>query len=488
MRIKMKKEICLTLVGLLGGIMLTACGTTNYAKLLDKDSPVTITVWHYYNGIQQIQFDEMVNEFNNTTGKELGIIVEANSKNSINELSQSVLAAVNHEPGADELPDIYGNYAETAYQIDKLGMLVDLSKYMTEEELGEYVEEYMEEGSLGQEGALKIFPTAKSTEIMMLNLTDWEKFAGQCGVSFEDMTTWEGLAAVAEQYYEYTDSLTPDIANDGKAFFGRDSLANYMLVGAKQLGNEFVTVSKDGTLTASVDKETMRKLWDNYYVPYVKGYYKAENRFRTDDAKIGSIIALVGSTTGATYYPTEVTINDDYTYPIENVVLPVPNFEGYDSYIVQQGAGMSVLKSNEKTEYACVVFLKWLTQAQRNIQFSINSGYLPVKEEANNFEDIAHYGKEEGISDTMLNTFQVAIDEINSSTLYTSIPYENSAQVRDYIADKMQDTAKEANAAASERISRGEDRDSVWESYTDDKAFDTWFEKFEQGFYEITGQ
>ncbi len=468
--------------------VLSGCGKQNYEKLLDQGSPVTVTIWHYYNGVQQMQFDEMVAEFNNTVGSEKGIIVEANSKNSVGELSESVIASVNKEPGADEMPNIFGTYAETAYQLDKQEMLVDLREYLTEEEMGEYVDEYMEEGSLGEKGALKIFPTAKSTEVMMLNLTDWQKFADECGVSYDDLSTWEGLVAVSEQYYDYTDALTPDVPNDGKAFFGRDAVANYLVVGAKQLGHEFAAPSADGTVEASCDKETVKKLWDNFYVPYVKGFFAAESRFRSDDAKIGSIIALIGSTTGATYYPSEVTINDDYTYPIENVVLPVPNFEGCDPCIVQQGAGMSVIKSDEKTEYACAVFLKWFTEAERNIQFSINSGYLPVKKEANDLEAISSQCAKAGISATMQNTFETAINEINTYTLYTSPPYDESAIVRDYLGDTMENTAKDAHAAVIERLALGEERESVWDEYTNDAAFEEWYGEFEKGFWEILGE
>ncbi len=200
------------------------------------------------------------------------------------------------------------------------------------------------------------FQLQKSTEVMMLNQTDWQKFADATGVSYDDMTTWEGLAEVAEQYYNYTDSLTPDVENDGKAFFGRDSIANYMNIGAKQLGAAFSAPDADGTIKTNIDKTVIRRLWDNYYVPYVKGYYTAENRYRSDDAKIGSIIALICSTSGAIYYPTEVTINDEYTYPIENVVLPIPNFEGCDSCVVQQGAGMSVVKSSDKKKNMQAVY------------------------------------------------------------------------------------------------------------------------------------
>ncbi|MCM1568609.1 MAG: extracellular solute-binding protein [Roseburia sp.] len=478
----------MSLAGILTISMFSGCGRKDYSKLLNRESPVTISVWHYYNGIQQMQFDEMVSEFNNTVGSEQGIIVEANSKNSVNELAESVMSSANREAGADVMPNIFATYAETAYQIDKLGMLVDLSKYFTAEEMEEYVGDYMEEGALGQEGALKIFPTAKSTEIMMLNLTDWQKFADECGITYQDLSTWEGVVEVSEKYYHYTDELTPDIPDDGKAFFGRDSVANYLIVGAKQLGHEFVHVSKEGKVTSSMDRETVRRLWENFYVPYVKGYFNAESRFRTDDAKIGSIIALIGSTTGATYYPSEVTINDEYSYPIENVVLPVPNFEGSEPYIVQQGAGMSVTKSDERTEYACAVFLSWFTEAERNIDFAVNSGYLPVKKEANDFQVISPHCTAAGISETMLNTFETAINEINGYTLYTSPPYDESARVRDYLGEFMESTAKSSRAAAQERISGGEDRERVWNAYTGDEAFDVWFAEFEKGFQEIVGE
>ncbi|MCM1267963.1 MAG: extracellular solute-binding protein [Bacteroidales bacterium] len=473
---------------LLASALLSGCGTKSYDRLLDRSEPVSITIWHYYNGIQQTQFDGMVEAFNNTVGNEKGIYVESYSKNSVDELAESVLASLNGEAGAQEAPDIFGTYAETAYQIDQMGKLADLSKYVTQEEKAEYVEEYMEEGALGGSGSLKIFPTAKSTEVMMINMTDWQKFADASGTSLDMLGTWEGLNAVAQQYYQYTDDLTPDVPGDGKAFFGRDSVANYLLVGAKQLGKPFAEESAEGAAAAAPDRETVRRLWEQFYVPYVKGYYTAENRFRSDDAKVGAIIALVGSTASAAYYPEEVTIDDEYTYPIENAVLPVPNFEGCDPYLVQQGAGMAVIASDEKTEYACTLFLKWFTEAERNIDFSVRSGYLPVKKVANDYAAIEESGDAEEIGDTMLNTLKTAIDEVNAYTLYTCPSFDASARMRAYIGSAFEDTAKAARAAVEERIGAGEDKEAVLREYTDENAFDEWFAAFEEGYYEAIGE
>lgn len=471
---KIKRILSAAAAVLTLAVALSGCKQSDDDRGLDKNSPVTITVWHYYNGVQQTSFDEMVKEFNNTVGMEKGIIVQATSKNSIDELAASVTAALNKEPGADEAPDIFGCYADNAYIVDQMGMVADISQYFTEEELAEYVDGYINEGRFDA-GTLKIFPTAKSTEIMMINSTDWQKFANAEGVTYDDLKTWESLVKVSEKYYNYTDALTPDVANDGKSFFGRDSVENYMLIGAKQLGNPLIT--EDGTTQPSIDKATVKRLWENYYVPFVKGYFAMEGRFRSDDAKTGKVIALVCSTTGATYYPDKVTLNDDTVYPIENVVLPIPNFEGTTEYAVQQGAGMSVIKSDEKTEYACTIFLKWFTEAERNIGFAANSGYLPVKKAANSSDELSKFAS--SISSTMYNTIDTAMKEVNSYNLYSAKPFEKSASFRNALKSYMESTTKDDQAAAAARIAGGEDRATVLAEYTSDAAFDKWFEGFQ---------
>ena len=63
---------------------------------LDAKNPTTINIWHYYNGVQQTSFDKMINEFNETVGYEKGIIIEATSVGSVDELSEKVLSSLNN--------------------------------------------------------------------------------------------------------------------------------------------------------------------------------------------------------------------------------------------------------------------------------------------------------------------------------------------------------------------------------------------------------
>ena len=283
---------CLAVVMALG---LSGCGDKGP---LDPKDPVSLTVWHYYNGSQQAAFDALVEEFNDTVGREKGIYVEGFSQGSVSDLETAVRDSVAGKVGADAMPDIFSSYADTAYEVEQAGALADLSGYLDEKELEQYVDSYIEEGRIAADGSLRIFPTAKSTEIMMINKTDWDKFADATGASLEDLATMEGITAVAQAYYEWTDGLTPDIPGDGKAFYGRDAVANYFVIGMQQLGVEIFQV-ENGEVAVNVPEEELYRLWENYYVPMVKGYFGAYGSFRSDDVKTGDILAYTGSTSSA---------------------------------------------------------------------------------------------------------------------------------------------------------------------------------------------
>ncbi len=469
----------LTALALAGAMLFTGCtgkdgkSSSKYDKLLDPQKPVSIEIWHYSNGPQKIAFDDLVAEFNETVGQEKGIVVNAVSQGNVNDLMQKVTDAANKKVGADEVPDIFAAYTDTAYAIDQLGLVADLDPYLTGDELDEYVASYIQEGRFGKGDPLKIFPTAKSTELMMLNKTDWDKFSAATGVTVDQLSTVEGLCEVAEKYYDYS---------GGKAFFGRDAMANYMLIGARQLGCELFSV-KNGNVKLDLDKEVLKKLWDGYYVPYVHGYFAAKGRFRSDDAKTGDLIALVGSTSGAAYFPGQVVTSDTESYPIDAMVLEPPVFAGGEKYAVQQGAGMVVTKSDEATEYACTVFLKWFTDSQRNLEFSVSSGYLPVKTAANKVSSVdkalqSTAGDDSSVTQNLQLSLPVAVGMVQNYTLYTTQGFENGNDARNVLEKSMQQKADEDLKKVQAAVAGGQSQKQAADSFCTDENFDSWYDSF----------
>lgn len=456
-------------------LLISIVGVGGCSRQGDSEKTETITVWHYYNGSQMESFNRLVKEFNETRGKEEGIIVKASNHGSVSDLENSVLDSVNGKAGALEIPDIFAAYADTAYAVDQIGYVADLSGYFTGEELSQYIDSYIEEGYFGEDGGLKIFPIAKSTEVLMLNKTDWETFSQAMGTDLSALSTWEGIVETAQKYYEWSDGLTPDVPGDGKAFFGRDALANYFYAGFRQHGKELFSVDDSGNVTMDFDREIVKKLWDNYYVPYIKGYFVSFGRFRTDDIKTGQIISMVGSTSGATYFPDEVTINDNESYSITSEVLNCPVFEGQENVAVQQGAGMVVTSADEQKEKACVEFLKWFTAKEQNTEFSISSGYMPVKKEANDMENIKAFGGE--TVSTVEKTVETAIGTVNTSLMYNPKVFKNSTKARNILEYSLSEKAAADRQAVSENLAVGMSLEDAAGVFVSEENFNQWYEQ-----------
>ena len=447
-----------------------ACGGTQ--QNAGPAGVTKITVWTYYNGDQLESFNRLVETFNETTGREKGIVVESASQGSVTDLEANVMDAAQGKVGAAAMPNIFSAYADTAYALDQMGMVVDLNQYLTEDERAQYVQDYLTEGDFDDDGSMKIFPVAKSTELLFLNETDWEPFAQATGATYDDLSTMEGLVATAGAYYDWTDAQTPE-PDDGKALFGRDAFANYMLVGAQQLGDTIFEV-QDGKMTLNFDKTVARKLWDNYYVPFVKGWFAATGRFRSDDIKVGNILAYVGSCSSATFFPTQVMVNDTESYDIDMTVLPCPKFADGENVAVQQGAGMVVTKGTEEEIKASVEFLKWFTQPENNISFSVGSGYLPVTTAANDMAAIEASGLD--LSEKMEKILTEAVQSVKTNSLYTPRAFADGTKARSTLEYSMSDLAAADRATVLERVAEGQSAAEAEAEFLTDDYFDAWYQ------------
>lgn len=454
-------------------LSFAGCGSARSSASQGNTEPVQLTVWTYYNGDQLESFNKLVDTFNSTVGKKNNITVESYSQGSVNDLETQVMAAAEGKVGADAMPNIFAAYADTAYSLDQMGILADLSPYFTEEERAAYVDNYLEEGDFDDNGSIKIFPVAKSTELLFLNDTDWQAFAAATGADYSDLSTVEGLVSTAEAYYNWTDAQTaaPD---DGKALFGRDAMANYMLIGARELGESIFDV-KDGRMTVGLTEDVARTLWDNYYVPFVKGWFSATGRFRSDDIKVGNILAYVGSNSSATFFPNQVMTSDTESHEITMKALPCPGFAKGTKVAVQQGAGMAVARTSDAEVEASVLFLKWLTQPENNIAFAVGSGYLPVTKAANDMSAIRSSGLllDEKMDDILSN----AVETVNTSEMYTPRAFNGGHDARNLLEYSMSDLAVADRATVEERIAAGQSAAEAEAEFLTDEYFEAWYQQ-----------
>ncbi len=368
----MKKLLTLILTF---ALLCTALVSCKNDSPLDAEKPVTLTMWHNYGGDMQSAMDFLIDEFNSTVGKEKGIVINVTAISSSSELNKSLDLIVNDDPGAPDMPDIFTGYPKLAIKFWEKDMLANLDNYFTGDELSEYVPEFVQEGRLS-DGGLYVFPIAKSTEVLYVNKTLFDRFAEATGAKKEDLVTFEGIAKLSEMYYEYS---------GGKQFYAADSWFNFAEVGMVQLGDSIID-----SQALSFDGENYAHIFETVYNPAVKGGFAIYDGYSSDLSKTGDLVCSTGSSAGILFYGDTITYTDGTVENVEYDILPYPVFENGEKIALQRGGGLMVAKSDEKKEYAAAEFIKWLTASEQNMRFVGETGYLPVTKLAFEMDLVPH--------------------------------------------------------------------------------------------------
>ncbi|HOL17293.1 MAG TPA: extracellular solute-binding protein [Bacillota bacterium] len=159
-------------------------------------NPVILALWHNYGGQLKETMDEMIDRFNETVGQEKGILINVTSISGSAAIHEKLAMAAGGEPGAPPLPDLTTAYPKTALLLAEKGLLVNLDRYFTATELSAYVPHFLQEGRF-EDGGLYVFPIAKSTEVLFVNTTIFNRFAEATGTKLADIQTFEGIARAA---------------------------------------------------------------------------------------------------------------------------------------------------------------------------------------------------------------------------------------------------------------------------------------------------
>lgn len=462
-------------------LLLTACSTPPIADAsnkqdsfkLDPKNPVKITLWHYYIGENQQILEAMLEEFNQGPGAANGVIIEGIAQGSIAELEEAVSNSAKGVINSQPMPDIFSTYPDKAIEIDALGMIADLNAYFTEGEKAAYNPDFLAEG-LASDNRLLILPIVKSTELLYLNASAWEDFSHQTNTPIENLSTWEGLAQTARSYYQWTDAQTPDLAWDGKSMFGLDSIASYVLVANKQLGNDMIDAK---TKSVILDMSILRTIFDIYVKAMAMEYFNASGKFRSDNIKSGDLIAYAGSSSSAAYFPLWIEQNNQ-RQNIDFMALTYPTFQDGQPAVIQQGAGMSIAKSDPKRETAAALFLKWFTQEEQNGHFAMNSGYLPVKKAtytSQNFKLSLENLAQGNTNQKNINAvYQIALNQIIHDQSYAAKPFAGSYKVRFILQSSLSSAAEDAKIYVLSLKAQNKSEAEIDSALDMDSRFEAW--------------
>ena len=351
--------------------VLSGCGEDT---LLDKNEPVSLTFWHVYGEQAGSPMDQLVQEFNRTVGAENGVQVKVTGMSSASQIGGFLKEAQSGGKDVQDMPDLFTCHISDAASLGEEN-LVDWQEWFTQEELSDFVSGFLDDG-MSDSGRLLIFPVSKSTQLLMCNGSGFARFSEASGIDYDDLSTWDGFYAAAESYYE----------QNGSAFCALDYPIRAVELNAMENGAEdFYT--EDGWY--DTDNTVFRESWMQFARSLVQGHVIVSDLYSNTQVMTGEVLCGLGSSAAILYYNDTVTYRDGTQEPMDLHVLPLPMTDGSTALMTQAGVGLCAYKTTDQKAEAAALFVRWLTEAERNLNFVAQTGYMPVRNGA--FDAISDY-------------------------------------------------------------------------------------------------
>ena len=349
-------------------LVLLVAGCGDDTSKLNPNNPVTLNMWHVYGSQTKSPLNDAIQRFNETEGKQKGVIVKVVSVSNSSAIDRALLASAAKEPGSVPMPDLFTAYPRIMTKLDTK-LLLPWEQYLTKEDLAIYRHDFLKEGYYKEH--LYMLPIAKSTELLFLNQTFMDRFLAAKNLEHSNLADYDTLFALCSQYYKWS---------GGKQMFQINDFYHYFLTNMASLGEDFILNGKP-----NFTSEKFKRIYRPMAEAAIAGGLCTEKGYASDRWKTGEVISNVGSTAGILYLRNYVTHADNSREAITTSFLPSPSFkEAADKKILlQRGTGLFALQNkDERKNQAAAVFAKWIGRKDNNLSFVTKAGYLPVNKES----------------------------------------------------------------------------------------------------------
>lgn len=349
-----KKIVSLLLAGVMA-VSMTACGSKGEEETKKQEKteivteisePIELQYWHSIsNPIHLEVLEALVDEFNETVGKEKNISVVPTFNGNSADLYSNVIAAIKAGTAPDvtlALRPYVADYLQTEY-------VVDLAPYIADENVGmsdfdDIFEGLSDGGSNYAKEGMYSLPIHSYSEVLYYNVD----FFNENKLSVP--TTWEELIATSEKIHEIT----------GAPAFGWDNLVGSFMTLVKQYGGRYT--DQDGNI-----------------------YFAKED----EDVAL-KVLNLWKDNVEAGYIPNK---NPDLNW----ATAPVPQVSEDTAANLSAGHVITALNTTGDPEraYASYELIKFMTSKEANLAVvTAGTGYLPIRQTVVDSEEYQNYVKD----------------------------------------------------------------------------------------------
>lgn len=365
----MKKVI--SVLSLFLVLFLAACNNSSGANAngSDADGPAEVEFWHAMSGPHEEAIKKFADDFNSSHED---ITIKPVNQGSYEDLQQKIMAAAK----AGNLPDmaqattnVIPEYIDNKFITSLNDFIEDPEVGLSEDELNDYIEVFRDSSTW--DDTYYSLPFSKSTRVLFYNQTLLEENG------LEAPKTWDELQEVAKT-----------VTKDGVVGMGFENSYEAEFQGIlKQMGGTYMDeatgepefASKEGQeamgmISGMIDEGIARTAGEDEYM---------SNPFGR-----GDVAMYIGSSAGIPH------VGGAMEDGIEWSTAPIPTLDG-EAATTFAGNDIVIFNQSEDVEQkAAWEFMKYLTSPEVTSEWSMLSGYLPIRQSALDTEEYQKFIEE----------------------------------------------------------------------------------------------
>nr|WP_296957022.1 ABC transporter substrate-binding protein [uncultured Mediterraneibacter sp.] len=365
-----KKVVSILLLCTMGVSLISGCGTAKQAEATKTaDGKVEVDFWYSGGKTAVNVVQDIVDEFNESQDK---YEVKTTTQADYTETYEKLQAGI----AGNNAPDMALLDVDKSRNLSEKNLIEDLSSYVeadTDFNADDFLPVFYNQGK-DENGKLFALPAYGTTQVLYYNVEAFKN----AGIDPESIKTWQDLADAAKKM----------TSTDG-SFIGWEPMWGYANLVDASLSNGASLLSEDGK-TCLINSKEWVDVWESFrtwihddkIMKVNSGGQGWEYWYTTIDDVLQN---KAGGYTGSSGDQADLdfSIVQAMEQPGFNDNASAPTADALQLVMLQQ--------SSDEEKQGAFEFMKYFTSAESQAQWSMSTGYIPVRESTQEVQEYKDY-------------------------------------------------------------------------------------------------
>ena len=458
--------ISILLVLFLGGCDLLVAPP----KTLEEE--VSLVFWHSYTGEEAKMLAENTQTFNEEYGQQqkVSVVLQYYPRE---EIAQKLANG--------ETPDLFLSTDNLAFEFADTLAYYPIEDVFAKTRIKDIFASILEDGNFYGDEKHYLYPLTCNTTMFYIDIMAWNAFkegilgGGYSSVMFDELQDWKAIAKASSVYNNWTDRATPDVREDGGAFFAIEDVSTFMYLDAVQRGYNLITFDDAGVPRVNFPASSAKLVWDYIYGNTLAG------RFLLTE---GAPFAAVESGQAMAYVDAARNLNNFGAHDRLNVYYS-PFHIDTSGIVLADAASVAIVDKGENRAVGASIYLNWLCAEERIVPFAALSYSVPVYKniiKSNTLKDFINTkANSDDETDWQISeTLGVQKHHLEYCYCYSLPKIKNAPAFLQLLGRDLKQIAMQDRAECTQRLAQGELMRNITPTLDTQQKFNDWYTTLKQ--------